>query len=357
MRIANFGKNIQLFLAFVFLFSFGINFAFAQLKENKSNIECEDEINSRKTNRDSKSNWKTLQVAKNLSGTPAEKSIAVDEKIKLQFCVSEGNVKVTGWDRNEVRVFINEGSQIGFNIIQSREKTKKPVWIAALGYEPSKDKGKRVDECLSGDDIEIEVPHNATVNIKSRSSKTKIDSVRKVNIKNIGGGIFLNNIAEGIEAATYEGDVTVEKSSGAITLESVSGNILAFDVHAGEIGDVFKAKTSSGLISLQDIGHRQLEIETNSGSIKFNGAFAEGGQYGFGTTNGAIKLIIPPDSSCKISASYGFGVFASELPLKNVVKSQSTSVKNLSATLGDGDCTLYLRTYNGAILLAKDEEK
>lgn len=141
-----------------------------------------------------------------------------------------------------------------------------------------------------------------------------------------------------------------------MSLESFSGNVLAFDVHADEVGDVFKAKTSSGVITLQDIGHRQLEIETNSGSIKFDGKFAEGGQYGFGTTNGAINLIIPPDSSCKISASYGFGVFSSEIPMQNVVKSQSTSVKNLSATLGNGDCTLNLRTYNGAIVLTKNKD-
>lgn len=343
MRIAKINKNLfaAIFTVFIIII-FGKIIIFAQKSEPRINNFDKD--------------WQTFRIAKNIGGMPAEKSIAVDEKINLQFCVSEGNVKVTGWDRNEVRVFINEGSQIGFNVIQSHDQTKKPVWIAVLGYEPSENKNKRVDECLSGDEIELEVPRNATVNIKSRESKTNIDSVRKVNVKNIGGGIFLNNIAEGIEATTYEGDVTVEKSNGAMSLESVSGNVLAFDVHALEVGDVFKAKTSSGVISLQDIGHRQLEITTNSGSIKFNGTFAKGGQYAFGTTNGAINLIIPPDSSCKISASYGFGVFSSEMPLTNVVKSQATSVKTLSATLGGGNCTLNLRTYNGAIILTKKDE-
>lgn len=303
-------------------------------------------------------NWKILRVAENMSGMPDEKSIAVDSKINLQFCVSAGNVKVTGWERDEVRVFINEGSQIGFKTLQKNNQTGKPVWIAVLGYEPDANRGGRVDECLSGDEIELEVPRNATVNIKSRESKTTIDSVRRVNVKNIGGGIFLNNIAEGIEASTYEGDVTVEKSSGAMMLESVSGNVLAFDVHPSEIGDIFKAKTSSGVISLQDIGHRQLEIATNSGSIKFTGAFAEGGQYGFGTTNGAVNLTIPANSSCKISASYGFGVFDSEITLKNLIKSQTTGVKNLSATIGSGgDCSLNLRTYNGAIILSDYKQK
>lgn len=163
----------------------------------------------------------------------------------------------TGCRRNEVRVFASNGSQVGFKTLQKHSQTGKPVRIAVLGYEPSANKGNKVDECSSGEEIELEVPNNATVNIKSYESKTKIDSVRKAFVKNTNGGIFLNNIAEGVEAVTYEGDVTVEKSGGAMNLESVSGNVLAFDVHADEIGDIFKAKTSSGVISLQNIGYRQ----------------------------------------------------------------------------------------------------
>ncbi len=344
MRIARFNKNL-----FAAIFTIFIIIVIGNIL-----IVAQSPISKTK---DFKTTWKTFQIARNYSGTPAEKSINVDEKVNLQFCVSEGNVKVTGWDRSEVRVFVSEGSQIGFKVMQKNSQTDKPVWIAVVGNEPESKENFRFDECLSGEEIELEVPRNATVNIKSRESKTKIDSVRKVNVKNSSGGIFLNNIAEGVEASTYEGDVTVEKSNGAMNLESVSGNVLAFDVHSSEIGDRFKAKTSSGIITLKDIGHRQLEIETNSGSIRFNGAFVVGGQYAFGTTNGAINLNIPVESSCNITASYGFGVFNTDLPMKNIEKSQSRTVKNLTATMGKGDCTLNLRTYNGAIMLADSSVK
>src|SRR4028119_1184702 len=34
----------------------------------------------------------------------SEKSIAVDAKVNISLCVLEGNLKVNGWDRNEIRV-------------------------------------------------------------------------------------------------------------------------------------------------------------------------------------------------------------------------------------------------------------
>ncbi|HEX8639124.1 MAG TPA: DUF4097 family beta strand repeat-containing protein, partial [Pyrinomonadaceae bacterium] len=132
-------------------------------------------------------------------------------------------------------------------------------------------------------------------------------------------------------------------------LESATGNILAFETAPSEIGDVFRAKTSNGAIALQGLEHRQIEVNSISGSISYNGEFLTGGLYTFITSNGAINLAIPKDSSCKISASYGFGAFNSEIPLKNMQKNAPSSVQNLTALMGAGDATLNLTTNSGAI--------
>ena len=294
---------------------------------------------------------KVVRTIQNESDTPAEKSITVDASVNISLCVSEGKIKINGWERNEIRAFVNRGSQVGFTVLQ--KKNSKPVWIKVLGFEPTTNKEANADECLAGDEIEIDVPRNATVNVKGQASETMIDSVGKVSVENIGGDVFLNSIERGIEARTYEGDVTVENSSGAMSLFSTTGNIIAFDVSPSEIGDIFKAKTSNGAITLKNVGQRQLEVGSNSGSITFNGEFLNGGQYNFGTSNGAIVLIIPQNSSCQISASYGYGAFASEFPLKNVEKNTPSKTQTLSAQMGDGDASLKLTTVSGAIRIRK----
>ncbi len=283
------------------------------------------------------------------SAADTEKFIAVDGKISVSLCVLEGNLKINGWDRNEVRVFVKDGSRIGFNIIEKSKKNGSPVWIEIAGSETAKNQPKKSNECLHGDAIEIDVPRNASINVKGQETKTAIDSVRKAVVKISGGDISLRNIAEGVEAITYEGDVTVENSSGAFNLESATGNILAFEVSPSEIGDIFKAKTTNGAIALQGLEHRQIEVNSISGAISFNGDFLSGGSYNFGTSNGVINLTIPADSSCKITASYGFGGLKSEIPINKIIENKSPRGQNIIGTMGTGDATLNLTTASGAI--------
>ncbi len=289
------------------------------------------------------------------SETSAEKSIAVDAKVNISLCISDGKLKVNGWERNEIRAFVDSGSEVGFNVREKNKLSSKAVWVEVLGFDPTKNKETNPDECLSGEEIELDVPRGATVNIKGQAGETIIESVGKVTVGIVGGDIFLSDIERGIDAKTYEGDVTVGKSGGAMTLTSTTGNIVAFDVAPSQIGDIFKAKTNSGAITLQLVEHRQMEINSNSGSMKFVGEFLSGGQYTFGTQNGSILLTIPQNSSCKINASFG-GTFNSELPLLNVVKNAATKTQNLSASIGSGDATLNLTTYSGAIRIKKSEK-
>lgn len=283
----------------------------------------------------------------------AEKSVPVDAKVNISLCVSEGKLKINGWERSEIRAFIGGGTEVGFKILEKSKKNNNAVWVMVVGFDTTKKQNPNVNECLSGDDIEIDVPRGATVNIKNFESETTISSIAKLVIENASGDIYLNNIERGVDATTYEGDVTIEKSSGAISLSSTTGNIVAFDLAPSDIGDIFKAKTNSGTITLQNIEHRQLEINSHSGAMKFVGEFQNGGQYRFGTQNGSISLSIPETSSCKILASYGFGAFNSEIPLQNVLKSAASKTQSLTAMMGGGDATLNLTTYSGAIWIKK----
>ena len=313
---------------------------------------------SAQVNKPNKEKTKSKKQIANESATPAEKSLATDAKVNISLCISEGKINVHGWDRNEIRAYISSGgSQVGFKILQKSKQTEKPVWVMVLGFDPLKTVNTEADECLSGAEIELDVPRGAIVNIKSRESETTIESVGKVRVENVGGDIVLNEIGNGIEAATYEGDVTVSKSSGAMNLSSASGNIIAFDVSPSEIGDVFKAKTINGEINLQEIEHGQIDVSSNSGSIKFTGEFLNGGQYNFVTTNGMIMLEIPEKSSCKLTAFFGVGQFDSEIPLQNVRKSSTSGAQNLTAQIGEGEATLNLKTYSGRIRIRKQSKK
>jgi hypothetical protein len=286
-------------------------------------------------------------------GDTLERSIKVDSSINLSLCVTQGNLKVNGWNRNEVRVFVRNGTKFGFKVQQKSQKSGDPVWIM-VASDGSAGKYGSPNECVWGDEIEIDAPVNATLNLKGQEITTTIEGIRKVNVKNAGGDITIREVTDGVTASTYRGDLSVEDSTGAMMLESSTGNILVFDAGPSEIGDIFTAKTASGAVALQNVAHRQMEVKSVSGTVAFNGELLNGGSYSFGTTNGSIRLMLPQNTSCTVSATYGFGTFNSELPIKILTENISEGpVKSMVGKLGSGDATLKLTTSNGSIQVKK----
>lgn len=288
-------------------------------------------------------------------GDNSERALAVDPNVNIQLpCISDARVTVNGWQRDEVRVFIRNGSSVGFKVHEKNPKNGKPIWIVVrkLAGGPSP-----MSECISGERIDIEVPTGAVIKMSGRETETRIDSVKKVEIKNLGGNVALRNISGGIYAETYEGDVTVENSGGQIALKTSTGNIIAAEVSPGQVGDVFKAGTSNGSITLQKVDHRQIEANSVSGEVVFNGKFLPGGIYNFKTSEGNMRLIIPTASSCRVVAWYGFGTMSSEIPMKTITRDVSEGGKSMRAVIGDGDATLNLTTNRGRILIIKQPER
>lgn len=274
----------------------------------------------------------------------SEKAIQTEAKVNVSLCVNEGKVKVTGWERNEVRVFVNEGNSIGFKVRQKDKSSDKPILLDILNPNSKSEK-----PCLNGDEIEIDVPKNATVEFGGQESETIFDSISKVRIETNSGNISLNNIENGVEAKTYEGLITLDKVKGNINVYSSSGGIIAYNLSPNEPSDSFKARTESGVINLQNISHSRLETKSISGIIKYSGEFLNGGSYNFGTTSGLIQLSIPNDSSCKIIATFGYGSFNSEIPFKTLTKDISSTAKKMVLQMGTGEADVSISTFSSVI--------
>lgn len=288
----------------------------------------------------------------NEGAIPAEKSIAVDPKVSISMCVAEGNLKVNGWDRNEIRAMIVGGSEVGFKV-RRKNAQNSLIQLFILGYDPAKNTEMGLDECLSGENIELDVPRGATVDVKGGEFDATIESVNKAIIKSDSGNIVLNEIAQGIDARTFEGDLRVQNSGGAITLSSTNGNIFAFNAEPVEVSDAFFAKTTSGSIKLQSVGHSQVVTQSISGILDYAGDLLNGGQYNFNTQNGSIVLTVPQTASSAVTARYGFGSFQSEIPMTNIIKDPANQGQKLTGIFGAGDASLNITTSSGAIRIKK----
>ncbi len=284
-----------------------------------------------------------------------EQSINVDSAVNIKFCVSDGSIKINGWDRNEVRLFVSNGRQAEIKVLERNKKNDQPNWIWLLNADATSGSVGTLTNCLAGKAIELDVPIGSGVNFEARTSGVEIDMVKNVDVSLIEGSISIRNVPGGVKAVTYQGDVVLENSGGAITLKTTTGNILAYDVSPGNIGDILDTKTSSGSISLQRISHRQIKANTISGSVLFNGDLLAGSIYTFKTSTGAIQMQLPDTTTGTFIASLGFGSFRSALPLEVQTENVTPGGKSIVARMGAGTARVNLTTTTGRIAIQKQQ--
>lgn len=293
------------------------------------------------------------EIPRRIGGDTSERSIVVDRNVTISLCVTQGNLKINGWNRNEVRVFVKQGAKFGFNVLQKSLHSESPGWIKIVRME-SKGKYGPQSDCIWGDEIEIDAPIGSVINMTGRETTTTIDGVKKVLVKTLGGDISLRNITNGINAEAGQGDISVDESQGTVILDTTTGNIVVFEAGPSEIGNFFKARTNSGTVSLQGLQHRQVDVSSTSGSVIYDGEILGGGTYNLSTVKGSIKMSIPANSSCQIIALYGYGNFNSELPIKIETEDKYEGpTRRVVGKLGIGGATVKLTSNNGSILIKK----
>ena len=287
-------------------------------------------------------------------GENHEKAITVAPNANLSLCVVQGQLRVNGWKRNEIRVFVKGGSPVGFKVLE-RTSEQEPVWLMAIGNDPKR-VFKAFPECLWGEEIEIDLPEGASVGIKGQETRTVVYRVKKATVQNAGGNILVRNVSGGVSATAYRGDITVEGSKGAVSLESTTGNIVVIEAGPAEPGDSFKVKSNSGTISLQGLKYRQVEVGSISGTLVFNGPILSGANYSFGTSNGSIRLGLPQQSAFKLAATFAAGSFSCELPFKLLTEDINERAKSIVGQFGSGNgAFVKLTTDNGTIGIRKTQ--
>ena len=287
-------------------------------------------------------------------------SVLTTPDVNLSMCVNSAKLTVNSWSRNEIRVYVGDGSKFAFKVLERDKQTSKPAWVAivASGQKPSV--GMMGGECLSAEHIELDVPAGTTLKLKGKTASVSIDSISRVGIDSLGGDIELRGIANGISAKVYSGDISIEDSFGVMQIETTTGNNIVYEAGPSQSGDTFLAKASSGTISLQKLNYRQIEAGSISGSIIFGGSLITGGTYRLQTSNGSLRVSLPPQTKCQVAATYGYGNFASEFPVKIVTENiQEGQIKRIVGEIGGtgGEAELRLSTTTGSISIKKQPDR
>jgi hypothetical protein len=290
-------------------------------------------------------------------GVTTEKAIPADPGVKVQLCVAEGDVKINGSEKNEVRVFVRNGRKFEFSAHEKNRESGKAVWVELARATGERPLPGEFPNCLAGESIEIDMPTRGEVVLTGRSASVTVDTVTKATIKLLEGDVSVRNVPGGLFARTNQGDLNAESIAGEVGLETTTGNIVAFDLKSARPGDPLRVSSTRGTISLQNVSHRQIDANTTEGSLKYVGTFEGGGNYRFRTLSGRIGLMLPANVNCRVSATFGFGKFESAFSLKIITENVIPGGKIIVADLGSGKSPIVnLSTTSGSIRLVKQGE-
>jgi hypothetical protein len=156
--------------------------------------------------------------------------------------------------------------------------------------------------CNSVSDVELDVPRGATVHIRVREGDVDIDAVAEAHVESLNGDVDVRRITRAVYVSCLSGDVSLSDSKGRARLNSVSGSVEAVHVSPAATGDEFEARSTSGDVSLERVGHASVKGATTSGSVRMSGPLAGSGVYEFATHSGDVTMELPPDSSFRVNA-------------------------------------------------------
>jgi Putative adhesin len=215
--------------------------------------------------------------------------LAADGRVSLANV--SGNIRITGWDRNEVRLEAVKHADA--------DEDLQAITIA-------------IDARPDAVEIETKYPHHFfddhhsgrvdyTLSVPNRA---RIDS-----IKLVSGDLRLEGLTGDVDASSVSGEIRAEGLTGAVHLSGVSGTIEAsFDRDPG----------------------RRVSLSTVSGSI---------------------VLGLMPDANANVSAETVSGGIHSDLPIE--VNQHQWVGQSLHGTLGNGEGQIDLHTVSGSIELRR----
>lgn len=263
----------------------------------------------------------------------------------VEISILAGTVRVTGWDRAEVRVqgTLGEGAS-GLEFDAERDEVQIEVqWP----------RRRRNDVRTEAGDshLEISVPRGVTLEIEALAASIVVDGVDgEVRMETSAGDITYAGGARRIEADTAAGDIEIDGSAtgAVIDAESLAGEVLVQFVDA-EVS----ITTVTG--DARAIGGRLIggDFESTSGMLYFEGEIAAGADVDIENFNGDVELLIPDDTAADFDISTYSGSIETDFGYQGQSAEEFTPEQHAEFTLGAGGASVDIETFAGKVAVRR----
>jgi hypothetical protein len=276
---------------------------------------------------------------------PADTTIPVREGMRLDLQNRSGEIHVTVWDRDAVRITAGRYGDSGFSVEQRGSVLRVSV---SYGRERRRDDERRWDRDDDWDrieDFEVTVPPYMDVDLRGNYGDITVVGTRAdIMVETNEGEVDVRGGDGFISLRSVEGTVQLEGARGRIDMSSVDGDVEIRGV-SGEI----TVESVDGDIGLTDIRARSVIATTVDGDVTFDGAIQEGGRYELSTHDGDIRARVPSGANATVTVSTYEGEFETNFP----IVLRKSGRRRFTFTLGNGSAMLDLEAFDGSIFLRR----
>ena len=233
-----------------------------------------------------------------------------------------GKISLEGWDQNAIDIKGEPASEAMEVIIMGGEQK------VSVQVHP---KGEGFSSGDSQFDFEIRVPRRAAV---------RIDSERgEIVVTNLEGSLAIEGVSTEVALSQLKGHITVRTVDGSIAIQSAEGSV--------------NADSISGDLRFVQVNGMELVANTNSGTIRYEGDFGDGGTYVLNNYSSPIDIFASANASFDLTARAVMGMIESSLsfrptPLGNAFRRLSPN-KYLQGRFNSGESTVRVTSYSGTI--------
>src|SRR5205809_4447319 len=268
--------------------------------------------------------------------TPTDQTVQVAKGTKLDINNFAGDVSIKMWDKDAVRVQVNNSDRETVDIKQA-EQTLTIRGRSLRGGRP-----RSLDYTLS-------VPSWMAITVGGTYADVTMEGVGgDVSVETTHGDINVRGGSGFVSLKSVQGEITLEKAKGRIEVRAINEGIRLADIN----GDL-SAESTNGSIILDRIDSANVDLYSVNGNISYDGPIKDKGLYRLTTHNGLIAVAVPERVNAVLRVRTYNGSFRSTFPVKTDDENQR---KRFTVTLGNGSAHLELESFGGAIALRRPGE-
>ncbi len=261
----------------------------------------------------------------------------------IDLSLVSGTMKVSTWDRNQVRVVASTTGEPSLQLDASSTH---------LTLEQTRSGSRRG----RGDDIgtatyDVTVPSGTRASLAAVSGSINATGLRgAVDASNVSGSMDLRDLGASLNVEGVSGRITVANVASDAHVENVSGRVSLTGV-----GGSVNAETVSGGISLAGVRGDRVHVTTVSGDIDFTGSVPSSGRYDFETHSGDARLKLASNTQATLSVETFSGSVSNDFPgaVRRKNSDPDDDSTNYDFIINRGGGRVRVETFSGSVHISK----